>query len=51
VEVDHSFSVKGVGEVILGFVKKGIVKRYDDLHLLLLDLNAKKTRIIGRGTT
>jgi selenocysteine-specific translation elongation factor len=34
VEVDHSFSVKGVGEVILGFVKKGIVKKYDNLRLL-----------------
>jgi selenocysteine-specific translation elongation factor len=34
VEVDHSFSVKGVGEVILGFVKKGVVKKYDNLHLL-----------------
>ena len=34
VEVDHSFSVKGVGEVILGFVKQGIVKKYDNLRLL-----------------
>jgi selenocysteine-specific translation elongation factor len=34
VVVDHSFSVKGVGEVILGFVKKGIVKKYDNLTLL-----------------
>ena len=34
VMVDHSFSVKGVGEVILGFVKKGIVKKYDELTLL-----------------
>jgi selenocysteine-specific translation elongation factor len=34
VEVDHSFSVKGVGEVILGFVKKGVVKKYDNLRLL-----------------
>jgi len=32
--VDHSFSVKGVGEVILGFVKKGIVRKYDKLMLL-----------------
>jgi selenocysteine-specific translation elongation factor len=32
--VDHSFSVKGVGEVILGFVKKGIVRKYDELTLL-----------------
>jgi len=34
VVVDHSFSVKGVGEVILGFVKKGIVRKYDKLKLL-----------------
>jgi selenocysteine-specific translation elongation factor len=34
VVVDHSFSVKGVGEVILGFVKKGIVSKYDELTLL-----------------
>ena len=32
--VDHSFSVKGVGEVALGFVKAGVVKKYDKLHLL-----------------
>ena len=32
--VDHSFSVKGVGEVILGFVKKGVVRKYDKLTLL-----------------
>jgi selenocysteine-specific translation elongation factor len=34
VMVDHSFSVKGVGEVILGFVKKGFVRKYDELTLL-----------------
>ncbi len=34
VAVDHSFSVKGVGEVILGFVKKGVVRKYDVLTLL-----------------
>jgi selenocysteine-specific translation elongation factor len=32
--VDHSFSVKGVGEVVLGFVKAGVVKKYDKLNLL-----------------
>jgi selenocysteine-specific translation elongation factor len=32
--VDHSFSVKGVGEVFLGFVKQGIVKKHDVLQLL-----------------
>ena len=34
VVVDNSFSVKGVGEVILGFVKRGIVRKYDKLSLL-----------------
>jgi selenocysteine-specific translation elongation factor len=34
VVIDHSFSVKGVGEVILGFVKKGVVRKHDTLQLL-----------------
>ncbi|MBE3138075.1 MAG: hypothetical protein IMZ43_11895 [Thermoplasmata archaeon] len=34
VTVDHSFSVKGVGEVALGFVKKGILRKHDSLLLL-----------------
>jgi selenocysteine-specific translation elongation factor len=34
VVVDHSFSVKGVGEVILGFIKRGAVRKYDKLTLL-----------------
>ena len=34
IAIDHSFSVKGVGEVILGFVRKGIVRKYDKLTLL-----------------
>jgi len=32
--VDHSFSVKGVGEVALAFVKAGAVRKYDKLNLL-----------------
>ncbi len=32
--VDHSFSVKGVGEVILGVVKQGIIHKHDKLMLL-----------------
>jgi selenocysteine-specific translation elongation factor len=32
--VDHSFSVAGVGEVVLGFVKKGIIRKHDKLMLL-----------------
>jgi selenocysteine-specific translation elongation factor len=34
ITVDHSFSVKGVGEVVLGFVKKGTLRRHDSLLLL-----------------
>jgi selenocysteine-specific translation elongation factor len=34
VVVDHSFTVKGVGEVVLGFVKGGVVKKFDKLALL-----------------
>lgn len=32
--IDHSFSVKGVGEVILGLVKRGTVHKHDKLALL-----------------
>lgn len=34
ISIDHSFSVKGVGEVLLGFVQKGLLKKYDKLKLL-----------------
>jgi selenocysteine-specific translation elongation factor len=34
VVVDHSFHVNGVGEVILGFVRSGIVHKHDKLQLL-----------------
>lgn len=36
VSIDHSFSVKGVGEVILGFVRQGVVHRHDVLRLMPL---------------
>ena len=32
--IDHSFSVKGVGEVILGIVKQGTLHKYDKMRLL-----------------
>lgn len=32
--VDHTFSVKGVGEVILGVVKQGIIHKHDKISLL-----------------
>ena len=35
--VDHSFSVKGVGEVILGLVKTGIIHKHDKMILLPID--------------
>ena len=35
--VDHSFSVKGVGEVILGFVKQGAIHKHDTMLLLPYD--------------
>jgi len=34
VVVDHSFHVKGVGEVILGFVRQGMVHKHDTLMVL-----------------
>lgn len=33
VTIDHSFHVKGIGEVILGFVNHGTVKKHDTLML------------------
>ena len=32
--VDHSFSVKGVGEVVLGLVERGTVRKHDKLFAL-----------------
>ncbi|MFH1294737.1 MAG: EF-Tu/IF-2/RF-3 family GTPase [Candidatus Aenigmatarchaeota archaeon] len=34
VSIDHSFSVRGVGEVMLGFVKRGTIKKHDKLMLV-----------------
>ena len=34
VVIDQAFSVKGVGEVLLGFVKKGILKKHEKLSLM-----------------
>jgi selenocysteine-specific translation elongation factor len=34
IPVDHAFDVKGVGTVVLGVVKKGAVKVYDELVLM-----------------
>lgn len=33
IPVDHHFNVKGVGSVVLGFVKRGVVKKHDELRL------------------
>ncbi|MBN2251229.1 MAG: hypothetical protein JW724_04055 [Candidatus Altiarchaeota archaeon] len=40
VQVDHSFSVKGVGTVALGSVKKGVVRRHDELTVYPSGLTA-----------
>lgn len=37
VTIDHSFHVKGVGEVILGFVNQGTVKKHDKLTLFPME--------------
>ncbi|MGH9933537.1 MAG: EF-Tu/IF-2/RF-3 family GTPase, partial [Nitrososphaerales archaeon] len=34
INVDHAFDVKGVGTVVLGVIKQGRVKIYDELTLL-----------------
>jgi len=34
IPIDHSFDVKGIGSVILGSVKKGIIKTYDQVKIL-----------------
>ncbi|MBN2042356.1 MAG: hypothetical protein JW754_00960 [Candidatus Aenigmarchaeota archaeon] len=34
VVIDHSFNVKGLGEVLLGFVKSGTLRKHDKLTLL-----------------
>jgi len=34
VVIDQAFSVKGVGEILLGFVKKGILKKHEKLSLM-----------------
>jgi len=42
VPVDHFFNVKGVGTVILGCVKRGVVKQHDNLEVLPI---GKKTTV------
>jgi selenocysteine-specific translation elongation factor len=37
VTIDHAFHVKGVGEVILGFVNQGTIKKHDKLTLFPRD--------------
>jgi selenocysteine-specific translation elongation factor len=34
IQIDHTFNVKGVGTVILGIIKQGAVKTYDQLKIL-----------------
>ncbi len=35
--IDHSFDVKGIGSVILGSIKKGMIKTYDQVKILPKD--------------
>jgi selenocysteine-specific translation elongation factor len=34
IQIDHTFNVKGVGTVLLGIIKQGTVKTYDQLKIL-----------------
>ena len=34
IPIDHAFNVKGIGTVILGVIKQGTVKTYDQLKIL-----------------
>jgi selenocysteine-specific translation elongation factor len=34
IQIDHAFNVKGVGTVVLGIIKQGAVKTYDQLKIL-----------------
>jgi len=34
VTIDHSFPVKGIGEVVLGFIKQGTIHTHDKLNIL-----------------
>lgn len=37
VVIDHAFSVRGVGTVALGFVRRGVLREHDELRLVPLD--------------
>lgn len=39
IHIDHAFDVKGVGAVILGIVRQGKVKVYDELEIMPLSKN------------
>ena len=34
IPIDHAFGVKGIGTVILGVIRQGTVKTYDQLNIL-----------------
>jgi selenocysteine-specific translation elongation factor len=34
IPIDHAFNVKGIGTVILGVIRQGTVKTYDELNIL-----------------
>jgi selenocysteine-specific translation elongation factor len=39
IPIDHAFNVKGIGTVILGIIKQGTVKTYDQLKILPSEKN------------
>jgi selenocysteine-specific translation elongation factor len=39
VSVDHAFDVKGVGTVVLGVIKQGIIRIHDQLQVMPADIN------------
>ncbi|HEY7571363.1 MAG TPA: EF-Tu/IF-2/RF-3 family GTPase [Nitrososphaeraceae archaeon] len=39
VSIDHAFDVKGVGTVVLGVIKQGIIRVHDQLQVMPADIN------------
>lgn len=39
ISIDHAFDVKGVGTVVLGVIRQGIVRVHDQLRILPTDIN------------
>jgi len=39
ISIDHAFDVKGVGTVVLGVIRQGIVRVHDQLRIMPMDIN------------